>query len=774
MHLIKKGYKLFNLDQKKFVFSRDVKFYETVFPFKNNSFAKEFVFEENGVNDLNFFNQESVSSHNNLNSDEPYDENGGSVDSNIESAPKFSSSDPGDSTVDDIESDRDSDQDKVTDTTVNTDHNVTDTSSSRKVQGQSEYATETGVSDGIPSTTNNDDSYNSEGEDLEMFGHLFESPNKFNTPEPAVGQTVRRTSRMTALPAKYKDYVLNKNTKSNPKYGIEKVVNYSNLKWDNYVFSTNLNKMKEPATYEEACKNPRWIEAMNEEIAALNRNGTWEICVLPDGRHAIGYKWIFKIKYKANGEVDRFKARLVAKGYNQREGIDYDETFSLVVKIVTIRCILSIAVNNHWPLYQLDVNNAFLYGELEEEVYMTIPEGFSDKGDNRVCKLVKSLYGLKQAPRKWNEKLTSVLIENGFVQSPNDFSLFIKNQKGVVLVLLIYVDDIIVTGNNVVEIDKFKTFLGTKFMLKDLGKLKYFLGIEVLDIADGICLTQRKYCTELLSEFGMLGCKPCSTPIEVNPDDKKVVSKFGDDEPLTGVTSYQKLVGKLIYLTLTRPDISYAVHCLSQVMHKPMKSHMRLAFRVLRYLKKEPGLGITFNTSNNNDLRVYVDSDWAKCKVTRRSITGYSVFMGNNLVSWKSKKQSVVSRSSTEAEYRAMCNVCCEVMWIMKVLGDLQVNVSLPVEMSCDNNSAIQISANPVLHERSKHFEIDLFFLREKVAAGLIKPMKVKSEDNIADIFTKGLSITDHNKFCVALGLLNVFQVKSGDQDKNDGGAAQS
>ncbi|GJQ93957.1 putative RNA-directed DNA polymerase [Tanacetum coccineum] len=543
------------------------------------------------------------------------------------------------------------------------------------------------------------------------------------------------------------------------KYGINTVINYSNLSIDNYVFATSINKIHEPTTYQEAVKDSRWIEAMNQEIEALNRNNTWEITDLPKGRKAIGSKWVWKVKYKSNGDIERFKARVVAKGFNQKEGIDYDETFSPVVKIVTVRCVLSIAIKNKWSLFQLDINNAFLYGDLEEEVYMNLPEGFCDKNEKKVCKLVKSLYGLKQAPRKWNEKLSSILFENGFVQSANDFSLFIKHDQGVILILLVYVDDIIVTGNNVDEINKFKQFLSSKFLIKDLGKLKYFLGIEVVDIPEGICLTQRKYCIELLSEFGMLACKPCGTPIESNPNSKKLVSKFGDDEALTGITQYQKLVGKLIYLTMTRPDISYAVHCLSQVMHSPMKSHLRLAFRVLRYLKNAPGCGITFKGNADNNLRVFVDSDWAKCKITRRSITGYSVFLGNNLVSWKSKKQSVVSRSSTEAEFRAMCNVCCEVIWIKKILTDLQIDIDLPIEMNCDNNSAIQISANPVLHERSKHFEIDLYFLREKIADRLIKPRKVKSEDNIADLFTKGLTISDHNKFCCSLGLFNPFQV---------------
>ena len=202
---------------------------------------------------------------------------------------------------------------------------------------------------------------------------------------------------------------------------------------------------------------------MNLEMEALNRNDTWVIVELPAGRRAIGCKWVFKIKYKSDGTIERYKARLVAKGYNQKEGIDYEETFSPVIKIVTVRIIISLAVHNGWPLFQLDINNAFLYGELEEDVYMQLPEGYFDKDDKRVCKLKKSLYGLKQAPRKWNEKLVSVLKENGFCQSKSDFSLFTKTDKDVFLVLLVYVDDIVITGNNVCEIEKVKEFLKTKF-----------------------------------------------------------------------------------------------------------------------------------------------------------------------------------------------------------------------------------------------------------------------------------------------------------------------
>ena len=349
------------------------------------------------------------------------------------------------------------------------------------------------------------------------------------------------------------------------KFGIEKVVNYSNLDTDSFCFDSNLNKSVEPTCYEEAILNPHWIDAMNAAIEALNKNKSWIITVLPAKRKAIGYKWIYKIKYKPNGEIDRYKARLVAKGFNQRESIDYNETFSPVVKMAIVRILIALAVKNKWPLFQLDVNNDFLYGELDEDIYMTIPKGFANKDNkNMVCKLTKSLYGLKHAPRKWNEKLVSALKEHGFVQSISDHSLFTKSKDDKFIALLLYVDEIVLIGNCINEIEQFKVFLKTKFNIKDLGSLKYFLGIEVVRTGDDLCLSQRKYCLELLKEFGLLGCKPVSTPIEPN-----YVIPFipTNEDPLhENITGYQKLLGKLIYSTHTRPDISYFVHCLAQHM----------------------------------------------------------------------------------------------------------------------------------------------------------------------------------------------------------------
>ncbi|KAJ0824197.1 putative RNA-directed DNA polymerase [Helianthus annuus] len=565
------------------------------------------------------------------------------------------------------------------------------------------------------------------------------------------GLSVRRSSRTSVALKRFEDYVLSEKVK----YGINKTVNYACLSSENFSFVSLLNKTVEPASYNEASKDPRWVEAMNKEMEALFRNNTWTLVDLPSGRKPIGCKWVYKVKYKSSGEVERFKARLVAKGFNQREGLDFGETFSPVVKMVTVRCVIALAVQNNWPMFQLDINNAFLYGTINEDVYMCLPEGYYSSDETRVCKLVKSLYGLKQAPRKWNERLNGVLIDYGFVQSKCDHSMYVLSKNKVFVVLLVYVDDIVVTGNSIDEVSKIKAILNSNFQIKDLGKLKYFLGIEVLYNKSGICLNQRKYCLELLSEFGYLACKPINTPIEQSYVITAKVSK--NQSVLKNVTGFQKLIGKLIYLSLTRPDISYAVQFLSQFMHSPTEVHLQIALRLLRYLKLAPGCGLLFKRSDKLDLVGYVDSDWAKCLSTRKSVTGYCVYLGSSLVSWKSKKQSTVSRSTGEAEYRAMCSATSEIMWLLNLLREVGVKCGLPVKLYCDSKAAISIAANPVFHEKTKHFEVDLHFLREKVSSGVIATVKVDSESQPADGFTKGLSIEQHKKFCEKLGLVNWF-----------------
>ncbi|GJT72283.1 ribonuclease H-like domain-containing protein [Tanacetum coccineum] len=411
---------------------------------------------------------------------------------------------------------------------------------------------------------------------------------------------------------------------------------------------------------------------------------------------------VYKIKYRSSGDIDRYKARFVVKGCNQKEGIDFDETFSPVVKMSTVKCVIALSVINNWLLFQLDVNNAFLYGELEEDIYMTILKGFSNKeNENKVCKLVKSLYGLKQAPRKWNEKLFSILKENNFVQSANDHSLFTKSKNNKFIALLVYVDDIVVTGNCVDEINKFKVFLKSK-----------------------------KYCLELLKEYGLLRCKPVSTPIV--PNSVLPYEPTSNDPLLENITGYQKLLGKLIYLTHTRPNIAYSVHCLAQYMHSPLKSHLNSALNVLRYLKGVVGKGIRYRYPiDKGSLCGYSDADWAKCLKTKKSVT--------------------------EAEYRSLASAACEIIWIQKLLMDLKTKVTLPDDLFCDNKSALQLAINPVFHERSKYFEIDVHFIREKIAKGLLSTKKICSSNQVADIFTKHLPVYQHKILCEKLGMFDLF-----------------
>ncbi|GKA11892.1 ribonuclease H-like domain-containing protein [Tanacetum coccineum] len=414
---------------------------------------------------------------------------------------------------------------------------------------------------------------------------------------------IRRSERQSKPPVRFNDYILS----SNVKYEIEKYVSYSRLSSVNMCFAVSLNKSVEPTCLAEALSDSNWVEAMNNDIEALNRNNTWAICDLPVGRKSIGSKWIWKIKYKASGDIERYKARLVAKGFSQKEGFDYDKTFSPVVKMVTVRCLISIVVVNKWPLYQLDVNNAFLYGDLVEDVYMTLPDGYNNVDKFKVCKLNKSLYGLKQAPRQWNAKLTTALAEHGFEQSKFDYSLYTKHISGMFIALLVYVDDIVITGSDIDGINEYKLFLSTKFLIKDLGSLKYFLGIEIIENDLGLCMTQRKYCMELLHKYGLLAARPVDIPLPENTIlscDETENDKYHFD-----FTTYQKLVRKLIYLTNTRPDISYDVHCLSQHMHSHLQSHFKSSLRVLRYLKGSSGCGVQFYKNQDLKLKAYADAD---------------------------------------------------------------------------------------------------------------------------------------------------------------------
>lgn len=478
---------------------------------------------------------------------------------------------------------------------------------------------------------------------------------------------------------------------------------------------------------------------MDDEYNALQQNNTWSLVQYHPSMNVLGCKWVYKVKLSSDGRVERCKSRLVAKGFHQVEGIDFNETFSPVVRESTIRILLTIAVSNGWSIRQLDVSNAFLHGDLTETVYIQQPPGYVDPTrPKHVYKLIKSIYGLKQAPRAWFEKFSGFLINAGFIMSDSDHSLFFYFSNSEVLLLLLYVDDIILIGSSSCLLSSFVSTLSTSFSMKDLGDLHYFLGMEVTksNSRNNLLLTQRKYTLQLLEKTTMLECNPSSTPVESGP---RVSIHTG--ELLANPSDYRSIVGALQYLTLTRPDIAFAVNYASQFLHAPTSEHMLLVKRILRYLKSSLGSGITIASGDVTTISGYTDSDWAGSPDSRRSTSGYCVFVGSTLVSWKSKKHATVFKSSTEAEYKALSCLASEVLWTATLLEELNITPSTPHHLFCDNMGDRALALNPVFHSRSKHIELTYHYIRDLVQDEIVDIKFISSALQIANIFTKGLPL---------------------------------
>uniref|UniRef100_A0A2N9F074 Reverse transcriptase Ty1/copia-type domain-containing protein n=1 Tax=Fagus sylvatica TaxID=28930 RepID=A0A2N9F074_FAGSY len=472
-----------------------------------------------------------------------------------------------------------------------------------------------------------------------------------------------------------------------------------------------LATLHEPHTYREASTNPLWQQAMVDELDALHKTHTWDMTTLPPGKSAVGCKWVYKIKTQADGSVERYKACLVARGFTQEYGIDYEETFAPFARLTSIRSLLAVATVCHWPLFQMDVKNAFLNGDLLEEVYMQPPPGYHDS-QNLVCRLRHALYGLKQAPRAWFAKFSSVVAQQGFTPSSYDSALFIRH-----------------TSTGIHDLQK---FLSQHFEMKDLGTLSYFLGLKVTSSSDGYYLSQAKYASDLLSKAGLTDSKTVSTPLELN-----VKLNTTDGEPLSDATLYRQLVGSLIYLTVTRPDLAYVVHLVSQFMSAPRSTHYAAVLRILRYIKGTLFHGLHFSAQSSLELRAYDDANWVGDPTDCRSTTGYCFLLGSSLISWRSKKQSVVARSSTEAEYRALADATLELLWLRWLLADIGAPQTTNTPIHCDNRSAIHIAHNDVFHERTKHIEIDCHFICHHLQQSALHLLSVSSEDQLADVFIK-------------------------------------
>ncbi|XP_038981589.1 uncharacterized mitochondrial protein AtMg00810-like, partial [Phoenix dactylifera] len=404
-----------------------------------------------------------------------------------------------------------------------------------------------------------------------------------------------------------------------------------------------------------------------------------------------------------------------------------------------------LALQSKWHVRQLDVLNAFLHGDLEDTMFMEQPPGFVNPSfPHHICKLRKAIYGLKQAPRQWFATFSGFLLDHGFTQSTADSSLFIFQQNDVFLYLPIYVDDILFTGNDAQAMSSFFLQLQGRFHMKDLGHVSHFLGIQAQYSDIGLPLNQRTYAAQVLNKAGMTDCKPVLSPLPT-----KIASSTHSNKNFTDPEFYRSIAGSLQYLTITRPDISFAVNFVFQFMHSPKVLHFQLLKRILRYVKGTTDLSLQFRP-DSFDLSAFSDSEGDTSD--RRSSIGFCIFVGSNPVSWHAKKQPTVARSSTEAEYRALAVTISEILWLRRLLRKLHMlSPTTPTKLYYDNVSAMALASNPVFHARTKHIEVDYHFVREKVHSGEICLAHISSQDQPADVFTKALSAARHNLLCSKL-----------------------
>lgn len=373
----------------------------------------------------------------------------------------------------------------------------------------------------------------------------------------------------------------------------------------------------DPVNFYEAEKEEKWKEAMRTEIHSIEKNHTWELVHIPPHAKKIGVKWVYKTKLNEEGKVEKCKARLVAKRYAQTAGIDYTEVFAPVARWDTIRSLLAVSAQRGWCVYQLDVKSAFLYGELKEEVYVDQPEGFiRAREEDKVYRLRKALYGLKQAPRAWFSRIESYFMKEGFQKSNYDHTLFFKKTKDKILVVSLYVDDLIFIGNDELLCAEFKSSMQKEFEMIDMGKMKFFLGVLVHQSNSGTHICQKKYAKEVLERFNMWDCNSVKNPIVPGV----IITKAGNGG--VDATLYKQLVGCLIYLTVTRPDLMFVVCLIARFMADPKEEHMMIAKRVLRYLKGTLDFGVFYGRSLVMNLVGYTDSDYARDTDNRKSTSG--------------------------------------------------------------------------------------------------------------------------------------------------------
>jgi hypothetical protein len=517
-------------------------------------------------------------------------------------------------------------------------------------------------------------------------------------------------------------------------------------------------------TYEEARKRsdwPRWDEAIQKELESLKKSGTWKLVKRPQGANVVDSKWVLRIKKNAAGEIEKYKARLVARGFTQIYGIDYYETYAPVARLSSFRLLLAIAARNNWPVDTFDFDSAYLNSVLGEDevIYLEQPPGY-ETNDRRywVCRLYKALYGLKQGAKNWYEALRQALVELGFERTEADHGVFVKKLPGDVIIAAVHVDDGMVTGSSRSLIDKFKVEMDKKYKLTDLGPANWLLGIKISrDLANKtISLSQHAYIEAIINRFNFGDLKPSSIPMDpaVPLSKSQEPIKLEDIAKMKNIP-YREAVGSLMYAAMgTRPDIAFATSTVAQFNENPGWAHWEAVKRIYKYLLGTKKLELTYG-GEQRGLVGYVDADGAS-QEHRRAITGYVFMIDGGAISWSSKKQELVTLSTTEAEYVAQTHAAKEAIWFRRLLTELFDSVDTPTTLFSDSKSAIALAEDGHYHARTKHIDIRYHFIRYVLDAGTIKLVYCSTDDMTADTLTKALPTVKAKHFAKALGLSTV------------------
>lgn len=523
-----------------------------------------------------------------------------------------------------------------------------------------------------------------------------------------------------------------------------------------------ININSEPNTYKEAMtshNSQEWQKAMQYEINELQSQNTWTLSPLPQDRTPLQGRWIYKLKTDLDGNIVKYKARWVVKGYNQKEGIDYMDTFSTTCRPESYRLIFMLAVSQNWQLNQYDVKNAFIHAKIDTEIYVEQPKGFTStdhKSQKLYCKLNKALYGLKQSPRLWYEYLLSILQKHGFIAMPYDCAIFIDRARMIIIVC--HVDDLIITGPCQATIEIFILEVTKIIKLEKIGNINQFLGMQIeTDYkTKHIRINQKKYTMKLLSKFNKSNMTPVTSPVELGV----YIEKSKDQATEANIQRYQQEVGSLIYLAInTRPDISFAVNRCARFMSNPNDTHFRALDRIWKYLNKYPDLGLNYDCNTITEMAVgYTDADWGGDIIARKSTSGYIFSINNNIISWLSMQQKTVALSSCEAEYMALREAIKESIYLNNLIKyyftllKIRTPQDIPMLLT-DSESALKLANNPEFHKRTKHIDISYHFIRDSVKQKVIEIQYINTKLQKADGFTKGLDTIKHKSFLLSLNL---------------------